>query len=235
MRARSDSYGDDEVAEVDDEDEDDPKTPVLGGNKSVPDNFATSPHSLHRHSPSMPTELSSYTAARRERSPSRPIGEIGGTSSTNSLTPPVPPPRKESIHVPAGLGSLGLEDSTTAAQLGSNSRMLTPDSAMWSSWRNASNGVEDDKASASTSSRWEGLRRPCLNMLRSATSSSTQSQTPSHTSQDEFSHSRWSTDETQAGKGDQSVNSTASSQPAASGSGKRRLVRNLINKAKGTS
>ncbi|KAJ1018141.1 hypothetical protein NDA16_005007 [Ustilago loliicola] len=232
---------DQQVAEVDDEDEDDPKTPVLGGNKAVLDKFATSPRSLHRHSPSMPTELSSYTAARRERSPGRPLAD-SGASSTTSLTPPVPPPRKESINVPA-LGTLGLDDPS-APHISSDSRMLTPDSAMWSSWRNA--GGEDeisrDKAAASTSSsRWEGLRRPSLNMLRSTTSSSTQSQTSSHHSQgggteENHGHSRWSTDETMEGQRDQSKRSPQSQQQSgSSGGGKRRLVRNLLNKAKGSS
>lgn len=234
---------DQEVAELDDEDEDDPKTPVLGGNKAVLDKFAPSPHSLHRHSPSMPTELSSYTAARRERSPGRPLAD-SGASSTTSLTPPVPPPRKESINVPA-LGTLGLDDPV-APHMSVDSRMLTPDSAMWSSWRNAGGGEDEinrEKAAGSTSSsRWEGLRRPSLNMLRSATSSSTQSQTPSQHSQgggtdDNHGHSRWSTDDTMGGQsGDQSKHSPQSQQQSGgSGSGKRRLVRNLLNKAKGSS
>ncbi|SOV05344.1 uncharacterized protein UDID_07745 [Ustilago sp. UG-2017a] len=242
---------DQETGEIDDEDEDDPKTPVLGGNKAVLDKFATSPRSLHRHSPSMPTELSSYTAARRERSPGRPVAD-SGASSTTSLTPPVPPPRKESIHVPpptGGLGTLGPDDPS-ASRLSGGSRMLTPDLVMWSSWRKAAgeggDEVSGDRTTGSTSSRrWDGLRRPSLNMLRSATSSSTHSQTPSQHSQggsgtdENQGHSRWSTDETMTGQNDQFKHSSQHSQQQSGGSGggggKRRLVRNLLNKAKGTS
>ncbi len=141
----------------------------------------------------------------------------------------MPPPRKESINAPATV------DSTP----GSGSRMLTPDSAMWSSWRaeDGTAGRDDeagrDKAMGSaSSSRWEGLRRPSLNMLRSATSSSTHSQTPSNTSlsgTEDYGHAqgRWSTDEAPA------VQSTNNS--TAGGTCKRRLVRTLLNKAKGSS
>ncbi len=218
------------AVDMDDGDEDDPKTPVLGGGRTMLDKFATSPRSLHRHSPSMPTELSSYTAARRERSPAVGLSDSAG-SSTASSTPPVPPPRKESINMAelgelGELGSLGLDE-----RVASDRRMLTPDSATWSSWRGG-DGREEvgrDKIGG----RWEGLRRPSLNMLRSATSSSTHSQTPSQASggaSDSYGHSRWSTDES-AGRVEVAGGSAAS-QP---GSGaKRGLVRNLINKAKGS-
>lgn len=224
------------VVDMDDGDEDDPKTPVLGGSRTMLDKFATSPRSLHRHSPSMPTELSSYTAARRERSPAVGLSDSAG-SSTASSTPPVPPPRKESINMGelgelAELGSLGLEERVT-----SDRRMLTPDSATWSSWRGGSVGGggegQEEFGRDKAGSRWEGLRRPSLNMLRSATSSSTHSQTPSQASggaSDSYGHSRWSTDET-AGRVDV-AGGGAASQPASGG--KRGLVRNLINKAKGT-
>lgn len=194
------------------------------------DKFATSPRSLHRHSPSMPTELSSYTAARRERSPAVGLSDSAG-SSTASSTPPVPPPRKESINMAelgelGELGSLGLDE-----RVASDRRMLTPDSATWSSWRGGDG--QEEVGRDKIGGRWEGLRRPSLNMLRSATSSSTHSQTPSQASggaSDSYGHSRWSTDES-AGRVEV-AGGGAASQP---GSGaKRGLVRNLINKAKGS-
>ncbi|CBQ69810.1 conserved hypothetical protein [Sporisorium reilianum SRZ2] len=223
--------GDATAAEMGDDDEDDPKTPVLGGNKAVLDKFEASPGSLlHRHSPSLPTKLSSY-----EPLPRSALSDSVDTSSTLSSTPPVPPPRKESIHTPA-LGGLGIDD----ASISSDGRMLTPDSAMWSSWRAGEDAMgQDSKAmGSSSSSRWEGLRRPSLNMLRSATSSSTHSQTPSQTSSaggEDYSHGRWLTDESMAGsKADLSA-STSTASAGGSGTGKRRLVRNLLNKAKGSS
>ncbi|SNX87560.1 uncharacterized protein MEPE_06270 [Melanopsichium pennsylvanicum] len=208
-----------EVAKGDDEDEDDPKTPVLGGGKgSVIEKFATSPRSLDQHSPSMPTDLSSYTAATQERAAAPAFGENSMASSGTSLTSPMLPPRKESIVLPG----LGLEDAQ---------RILAPDSALWSTWK-------EDEAKGGVGGKMDGLRRPSLNMLRSATSSSSQSQTPSYTSQggtDDLGHSRWSTDETTAGaKGDVSFHSTTS-QAWANGTGKRRLVRTLLSKAKGSS
>lgn len=239
MSINLDARGKHDVAEADDEDEDDPKTPVLGGSKAGLDEFAPSPRSLHRHSPSMPTELRSYTAGRQERSPGPPRSE-GGASDTTTLASPMPPPRKESINV-SPLGAFVLEDKVNPHK-SSDGQTVNRDAAMWSSWQRnarATNGgdeVNRDHALSSTSSRWEGLRRPSLNMLRSATSSSTQSQTPSHASRsgtDEHTHSRWSTDEIpRAGKGDESTSSATSQQQS---SGKRRLVRTLLNKAKGSS
>ncbi|TKY90325.1 hypothetical protein EX895_000323 [Sporisorium graminicola] len=222
------------AAEMGDDDEDDPKTPVLGGTRAVLDKLEPSPGSLHRHSPSLPTKLSSY-----ERLPREALADNVDASSTLSSTPPVPPPRKESIHTRALGSGLGIDEPS----ISDDSRMLTPDSAMWSSWRagGGASGHEDgmshNKVTDSTSSsRWEGLRRPSLNMLRSATSSSTHSQTPSHASSvgcEGYSHGRWSTDESMSGgKADLASNSSTAS--AGGGTGKRGLVRNLLNKAKGS-
>ncbi|CDU22047.1 uncharacterized protein SPSC_00677 [Sporisorium scitamineum] len=226
--------GDATAVETGDDDEDDPKTPVLGGTRAVLDKFEPSPGSLHRHSPSLPTKLNSYEGVPRSA-----LSDSIDASSTLSSTPPVPPPRKESIHTPV-LGGLGIDDSS----ISSDDRMLTPDSGMWSSWRAGEgtngheNGSSQDKAMGSTSSsRWEGLRRPSLNMLRNATSSSTHSQTPSQTSSvggEGYSHGRWSTDETMAGGKDGLTSSTSTASAAGGGTGKRRLMRNLLNKAKGS-
>ncbi|KAJ9475416.1 Ankyrin repeat protein [Pseudozyma hubeiensis] len=226
------SYATD-AAGIDDDDEDDPKTPVLGGSRATMDKFATSPRNLHQHSPSLPTQLESYNTARLERLPDAvSAGGSGADSSTGSAAPPRPPPRKESIH-PSGLG---LDNPS----ISSDNRTLTPDSAKWETWRaedgmagRGDNSTQEKPTRSTSSSRWEGLRRPSLNMLRSATSSSTNSQAPSHTSfsgsTEDHGHSRRSTE-------DSMVVDRAEQQPASGGSSsKRRLVRNLLNKAKGTS
>lgn len=220
------------AVEMDDDDEDDPKTPVLGSAKTTLDKFANSPGSRHRHSPSLPTELSSYVASRLERLPNSALasasaaGSGTGTGSSSASPAPPRPPQKESINAPRS----SAEGASTVGHGG----MLLPDSGMWSRSR-AGDGMlsPDDEANRdrATSGRWEGLRRPSLNMLRSATSSSMHSQTPSHTSlggsTDDHGHSRGSTEDSMAV-------SRADQQPT-SDSGKRRLVRNLLNKAKGSS
>ncbi|GAC98449.1 ankyrin repeat protein [Pseudozyma hubeiensis SY62] len=222
------------AAAIDVDDEDDPKTPVLGGDRATMDKFATSTRNLHHHSPSLPTELESYTTARFERLPDIvPAGGSGPDSSTGSAAPPRPPPRKESIH-PSGLG-------LDSPSISSDSQTLTPDSVQWQSWRaedgtvgrGEDSSTQEKPTRSTSSSRWDGLRRPSLNMLRSVTSSSTNSQTPSHASfsgsAEDHGHSRWSTeDSTVLDKAEQQASSGGSSS-------KRGLVRNLLHKAKGTS
>lgn len=226
------------AADVDDDDEDDPKTPVLGANKALSGKFSSSPRSLHQHSPSLPMGLASYDASRHEALPEPALTDRNNASATANLSLPLPPPRKESINAPSTGGHLGPSDSSPR----NDTRMLSPDPATWSAWRaEGAASVRDDDTgrdramSTGSSSRGEGFKRPSISMRRTATSSSTHSQTPSHTSlsgTEDYGHGQrqWSIDE-----GTSEQPSNPSTTAGTTGTGKRGLVRNLLNKATGSS
>ncbi|PWY97798.1 hypothetical protein BCV70DRAFT_45752 [Testicularia cyperi] len=239
--------------------DDDPTTPVLSSSsRGGFDIYATSPRSVHRHSPSMPTELSSYTTARQGRSPAATL------RSDASLTPPIPPPRKESIQDSAqSPGAFPFATSNSGGTLAGRSGFLTPDSGGGSSstgtftpGRNAElrspstdEDAQDSTAAGNNSSsknghgvasRWDGFRRPSLNMIRSATSTSAHSQCNSSIAEDPtpwtqyedlaLSHTSTIDDLRQ-----QPEHGSGSASSSSIGGKRGRLVRNLINNIKGNS
>lgn len=193
---------------------DDPTTPVLSAhNNGSFDVYATSPHKEHHYSPSVPAELASYTMLRRARSPAPTL------NSSNSG--PIPPPRKESMHSP------NFSPNTSGTNI-STGEFLTPDAAHLN--RTMMGRESSLDGSDSHSSRWESVKRPSLTMLRSATSSSSRSQsTVSHGGDDS---QQWSADESGSQLG--SDNGRAESSGGA-GRSKRRMVRNLLGNIKGSS
>lgn len=202
---------------------DDPTTPVLSGHSNGSfDVYATSPHSAHGYSPSVPTELASYTLLRRERSP----GPLLNSSISAGLAGPVPPPRKESMHSP------NFSPNTSGTNI-STGEFLTPDAAHHNRVMMGREGSLEGPDSQS--GRWESLKRPSVSMLRTATSSSSRSHsTISHGGDDS---QQWSADESGSQLGSDSgrpIGSEGASSAPGRG-GKRRLVRNLLGNIKGSS